>query len=596
MKQWSLIATALSVSVLSVSANASVLISEVLYDAPNSDSQEEWVELYNPGCAPVDLSNYSIRDNGSTFQLSGTIEANGYLAIAKNSSGFTSLYGQAPDIVGMTLSLSNSGDYIELLDGVTIVDMVAWENKISGWNVSGTNTSIYRTSSVDTDSVDDWADSGDIGTAKSGSLTSDCQPTSSSKELVITEVLYDAPNSDSQEEFVELFNPNCTDVDLSEYSLADNRGNYALSGSIKAGSYFVVARNASGFQSLTGQTASLAGMTLSLGNSGDTVSLNKGDSSVDMVAWENYVSGWSVKATNESIHRNSEQDTDTTDDWGAGAPSAFSGIYSSSCSGNGGDNGGDTGGDNGGDNGGISGELDIDFNQYYASVIGLKGEQLKSGLNTLTKGHTRLTYTQVWDALKYADEDPANSDNVILFYTGRSQDKDLNSSHGNTGDMWNREHVWPKSHGFPKSGQHAYTDIQHLRPADASVNSTRSNKDYDIGGDSITESPENRRDSDSFEPRDAVKGDAARMIFYMDVRYEGNDESGTPDLEIVDYTDTPNEPILGKLCTLLEWHNQDPVDQWERRRHARAYELQHNRNPFIDNPDWANELYASKCN
>ncbi len=586
MKQWSAIIPILATSAFCLNANASVLISEVLYDAPNSDSQEEWVELYNSGCSSVDLSNYAIRDNGATFQLSGTIGSGEYITIAKSESGFSNLYSQSPDLHGMTLSLSNSGDYVELLEGVNLVDMVAWENKVAGWSVSATNTTIYRTSSVDTDSVNDWANSGDIGTAKSGSLSTNCQP-ATPKPLIITEVLYDAPSSDSLEEYVELFNPNCNDIPLAEYSLSDNVGTYVLSGSIKAGSYFVAAKNATGFTELTGKTASLSNLSLSLGNSGDTVKLSKNGTEVDMVAWEGYISGWTVKATNTAIHRSIEEDSDSNSDWAAGAPDAFNGIYTSTCDGS-------TGGNTGGDTG--NNATDIELNQYYSSVIGLTGNALKSGLNELTKGHTRLTYDQVWAALKYTDEDPDNTENVILFYTGRSQDKDLNSSYGNTGDMWNREHIWPKSHGFPKSSQYAYTDIQHLRPADASVNSTRSNKDYDVGGDSITESPENRRDSDSFEPRDAVKGDAARMIFYMDVRYEGNDLTNTPDLEIVDYTDTPNEPILGKLCTLLSWHNQDPVDEWEIRRHARAFEIQKNRNPFIDNPDWANELYSSKCN
>ena len=194
------------------------------------------------------------------------------------------------------------------------------------------------------------------------------------------------------------------------------------------------------------------------------------------------------------------------------------------------------------------------------------------------------------------DEDPNNPANVVLFYSGRSSDKDFRDGQVESTNSWNREHIWPKSHGFPAQSQHAYTDIHHLRPADSSINSIRSNKDYDNGGTPIDEAPGNKRDSDSFEPRDAVKGDAARMIFYMAVRYQGDDDSGTPDLVLVDYSNTESgQPVLGKLCTLLKWHQQDPVDERERQRNQMVFDLQLNRNPFIDNPAWADVLYGSRC-
>ena len=165
----------------------------------------------------------------------------------------------------------------------------------------------------------------------------------------------------------------------------------------------------------------------------------------------------------------------------------------------------------------------------------------------------------------------------------------------NSQDAWNREHVWAKSHGFPDSSQYAYTDLHHLRPADVSVNSSRGNKDFDVGGSEISEAPGNHTDADSFEPMDKVKGDVARMIFYMDVRYEGNDNSGTPDLSIANGTTNTGAALLGDLCTLLSWHQQDPVSDWERRRNNRIFEWQKNRNPFIDNSGWASELYGASC-
>ena len=228
-------------------------------------------------------------------------------------------------------------------------------------------------------------------------------------------------------------------------------------------------------------------------------------------------------------------------------------------------------------------------------AIGKTGVALRTSLNQhAALGHVRKTYTEVWDAIKYTDEDPANTANVILIYTGRSQAKTFNSSGNSDPDAWNREHVWPKSHGFPDEAQWAHTDIHHLRPADASVNSTRGNKDFDWGGTAIGEAPGNLTDADSFEPRAAVKGDIARMMFYMAIRYEGSDATGVPNLELADTTGTTGN-LLGKRCALITWHRQDPVDATEIRRHSRIVERQGNRNPFVDYPAWAEELFGAGC-
>ncbi|MET0091791.1 MAG: endonuclease [Candidatus Thiodiazotropha sp.] len=137
--------------------------------------------------------------------------------------------------------------------------------------------------------------------------------------------------------------------------------------------------------------------------------------------------------------------------------------------------------------------------------------------------------------------------------------------------------------------------MHQLRPADVSVNSLRGNKDYDNGGSLIAEAPGNFTDTDSFEPRDEVKGDLARMMFYMDVRYNGQGNTGTEDLQLVDYTGTSGAS-LGDLCTLYEWHLEDPVSPQEVARHARIVERQGNRNPFVDNPAWVTEVWGAYCN
>ncbi len=226
---------------------------------------------------------------------------------------------------------------------------------------------------------------------------------------------------------------------------------------------------------------------------------------------------------------------------------------------------------------------------YYADAMGKSGDQLKSCLHQIiSSGTTKLTYDQVWDALKMTDEDPTNPSNVILLYTGRSQAK---SDNGGGVDQWNREHVWARSHGGFGTATGPGTDVHHLRPTDVSVNSTRGNKDFDEGGSAVGEAPGNYTDADSWEPRDAVKGDVARMIFYMDVRYEGGD--GFADLEVNDQVSNGTAPLHGRLSVLLQWNAQDPPDTFEQRRNQVIYDdLQHNRNPFVDHPEWAASIWS----
>ncbi|MFE8950974.1 endonuclease I family protein [Streptomyces althioticus] len=228
-----------------------------------------------------------------------------------------------------------------------------------------------------------------------------------------------------------------------------------------------------------------------------------------------------------------------------------------------------------------------DYADYYEGAEGKTGEALKSALNSIISDQTKLSYSAVWDALKETDEDPSNSGNVILLYSGVSRSKSANG--GNTGD-WNREHVWAKSHGDFGTSTGPGTDIHHLRPSDVQVNSIRGNKDFDNGGSAVANGGGSLTDSDSFEPRDAVKGDVARMILYMAVRYEGTD--GWPDLEPNNSVSNGSAPYIGKLSVLKEWHEQDPPDSFEQRRNDVIFEsFQHNRNPFIDHPEWVESIW-----
>jgi endonuclease I len=233
-------------------------------------------------------------------------------------------------------------------------------------------------------------------------------------------------------------------------------------------------------------------------------------------------------------------------------------------------------------------EPTVPVEDYYRTAAEKTGNSLKTELHNIIDHHTELSYSAVWEALKKTDEDPANANNVILLYTGRSQAK---STNGGGVDDWNREHVWAKSHGDFGTAMGPGTDLHHLRPTDVSVNSTRGNLDFDNGGTEHSEALGNYFDSDSWEPRDEVKGDVARMLFYMAVRYEG-DVSDEPDLELNNTVNNGTAPYHGKLSVLLQWNAQDPVDDRERRRNDIIYsDYQHNRNPFIDHPEWVNEIW-----
>jgi len=242
---------------------------------------------------------------------------------------------------------------------------------------------------------------------------------------------------------------------------------------------------------------------------------------------------------------------------------------------------------------------------YYLSAENNSDGDLKYQLNQIIDEHTIFPYTEygstdVWDILKETDRDPNNSSNVILIYSGISVD---GPQEYNSGSGWTREHVWAKSRGDFDTDPGPGTDVHALRPLDNSTNSTRSNRGFDNCTNCVDVYDQwsnftgSKRDNNewSFEPRNEVKGDVARMIFYMAVRYEGYDSY--PDLEvsetILDISD--NSPLHGVLSTLLEWHRNDPVDSWEENRNDIIYyNYQNNRNPFIDYPELAEYIWGNQ--
>ena len=238
-------------------------------------------------------------------------------------------------------------------------------------------------------------------------------------------------------------------------------------------------------------------------------------------------------------------------------------------------------------------------NGYYNGMDSLVGNSLKVGLHNIINDHIEFPYTSsstdVWDILKQTDKDPNDSNNVILFYTGWSVNA---AQEWNSGGGWSREHIWSKSHGDFGSKRGAGTDAHHLRPTDPSVNSAKNNRWFDTCSNPYLDNGNYTGCFTSttnwvWQPRDEVKGDVARMVFYMATRYEGT--NGEPDLELIDYLPVDNntsDPIYAKLNTLIQWHYEDSVDDWERQRNDIIYyDYQNNRNPFIDHPEYVGLIW-----
>jgi endonuclease I len=218
--------------------------------------------------------------------------------------------------------------------------------------------------------------------------------------------------------------------------------------------------------------------------------------------------------------------------------------------------------------------------EYYEDAINLEGDILRLTLSEIiNENFIPLLYGDARDILQESDVDPNNPDNIILVYTEDSIDKTWNCS--GTDCTWNREHVWPQSRlgvrvgygedDFPSKA----TDMHNLKPAEPDENAYRSNHYFD----SLVS-------NDTYEPNDNVKGDIARIILYMATMY--------PDLTLNDDPTTNSSfKTMGTLSVLLEWHELDPVDDFERNRNDVIFSYQGNRNPFIDYPEFVELIWGN---
>lgn len=210
---------------------------------------------------------------------------------------------------------------------------------------------------------------------------------------------------------------------------------------------------------------------------------------------------------------------------------------------------------------------------YYDNATGLSGTELKLSLREIiTNGFIGKSYGDSRDILDETDQDLENPANLILLYLGTSV-----SGTWDSGVTWNREHVWPQSLmgvSVSNSTISMGSDLHNLKPADPDENGFRGNKYFDEVATSST-----------YTPRDEVKGDIARVLFYMTTRYSN--------LELVNTN--PNTYEMAKLDVLLAWHKQDPVDDFERNRNEVIYTYQHNRNPFIDHPEYVAQIWETSA-
>ena len=224
---------------------------------------------------------------------------------------------------------------------------------------------------------------------------------------------------------------------------------------------------------------------------------------------------------------------------------------------------------------------------YYSGINFNKTKNdLKADLATLiTNTHTQtISYSAGLASLfKTSDADPDNPSNLLLIY-GSEASGTHQRSRPYSGS-WNREHVYAKSKGTPNLGESGPgADGHHLRPADITLNSTRGSLLFDDGSGATAY----KTSRGGWYPGDEWKGDVARILMYMYVRY---DSQCLP----LNITMNPATYSSDFPDILLKWNVEDPVSNFERTRNNVVYGIQHNRNPFIDNPYLATVIWGGSA-
>lgn len=242
---------------------------------------------------------------------------------------------------------------------------------------------------------------------------------------------------------------------------------------------------------------------------------------------------------------------------------------------------------------------------YYDDVnLNLTGISLKEALATkiITTHTNNLSYTPgIWNAVMVTDMNPIDNSEVLLIYgfedgsdSNSTNDRERNINDNCTSNscvgLWNREHVYPTSLATPDLDQDGtngppYADAHNLRPCDSQRNSSRGNKKFIAG------SGNSGATGTGWYPGDEWKGDVARIIMYMYLRY---DERTLPsNVGFGSNSDTPDDMI----DLFLQWNADDPVSTIEKQRNpyhenTSNSDAQGNRNPFIDNPRLATRIWG----
>lgn len=245
------------------------------------------------------------------------------------------------------------------------------------------------------------------------------------------------------------------------------------------------------------------------------------------------------------------------------------------------------------------------YREYYSSVTGKKGSELKTALFEIIGNPDVLSYAEVWSAFEKTDVKADGS--VWDMYSDNPGGKAAYSfsfhqkrcgTYRREGDCYNREHAIPQS--WFKGASPMYSDLFHLYPTDGYVNNRRGNLPLGEVGIFSWESANGSRVGQNtsgnfvqtvFEPVDEYKGDFARTYFYMVTAYEN------------DVADWRSPQIGGNsypairswaLEMFLRWHREDPVSEKERNRNNAVFAIQNNRNPFIDHPELAEHVWGNK--
>ncbi len=240
---------------------------------------------------------------------------------------------------------------------------------------------------------------------------------------------------------------------------------------------------------------------------------------------------------------------------------------------------------------------------YYDPASGKSGVALQAALHNIIKGHTVVSYSSiigyfsttdakpgsvVWDM--YSDV-PGGTPPYVFHYNG----SDECGNYAAEGDCYNREHSWPKSwfNDVPPMN----SDMFHIYPTDGYVNGRRNNYPYGTVSSASWTSQNGCKlgsctwpgySGTVFEPLDEYKGDFARTYFYMSTRYYTEDGSWN----VTDMT-SKSQLKPWALQMMLHWCSIDPVSTKEVNRNNALYGIQHNRNPFIDHPEYAYMIWGS---